>query len=58
MGCVRGATRVVHTQSLDITRHGIALLQGSGSNVDLCVITAESTESIRSFDQVAAKGPR
>ena len=33
-------------------------LQGSGSNVDLCVITADKTEYIRPFDEAAKKGPR
>ena len=34
------------------------VVKGSGSNVDLCVITAEGTENIRPFDQVATKAPR
>lgn len=32
--------------------------QGSGSNVDLCVITADKTEYFRQFDEAAKKGPR
>ena len=34
------------------------LSQGSGSNVDVCVITADKTEYFRQFDEIAKKGPR
>ena len=32
--------------------------QGSGSNVDLCVITADKTEYLRPFDVANEKGRR
>lgn len=31
---------------------------GSGSNIDLCVITADKAEHVRPFDEAAKKGPR
>lgn len=42
----------------DAIAAGILNDLGSGSNVDLCIITADKTESIRPFDQIATKAPR
>ena len=36
----------------------LCVVKGSGSNVDLCIITADKTENIRPFDQIATKAPR
>lgn len=33
-------------------------IQGSGSNVDICIITADKTEYIRPFDVANKKGER
>ena len=35
-----------------------SLLQGSGSNVDICIITADKTEYIRPYDVANTKGER
>ncbi len=32
--------------------------QGSGSNVDLCVVTTDKTEYLRGYEEIVAKGPR
>ncbi|XP_064395665.1 proteasome subunit beta type-7-like [Halichondria panicea] len=31
---------------------------GSGSNVDLCVVTADKTDYLRGYEEIVAKGPR
>lgn len=39
-------------------KHSLISPQGSGSNIDLCVITADKTEYLRPFDVANLKGQR
>jgi len=39
-------------------KHSLVSPQGSGSNIDLCVITADKTEYLRPFDVANLKGQR
>ena len=50
------------TLSLSFLNYLLSLLfacvQGSGSNVDLCVVTADKTDYLRGYEEIVAKGPR